>query len=215
MMLMMMLRRVQYTTTMGGRQAQAREEKACVKLLFPVVRIDRPGTKLYLNLAWPRRAAVQQLLKPTYLEVRYDTIRCDVSRPMRHLDELPSFTLPKVRKVYIQLKKLNWILFHLVQYKTTYSLLDRETSTCKAVSHGDSLSLKLAHGLWCYHRCIALLPWFIGRRALLGTLENNADSPREARKICFSFSLSFFSSYFLTNLKQLSLLLQTGAWSRT
>lgn len=80
----------------GGRQAgRPKEGKTCVtKLLFPVVRIDRPRTKLYLNLAWPRRAAVQQLLKPTYLEVRYDTIRCDVSRSMRHLDELASFTLP-------------------------------------------------------------------------------------------------------------------------
>lgn len=48
-------------------------------------------------------------------------------------------------------------------------------------------------------------PWFIGRRALLGTLENNADSPREARKTWFSFFYSFSSSYFLTNPKQLFL----------
>lgn len=41
-------------------------------------------------------------------------------------------------------------------------------------------------------------PWFIGRRAVLGTLENNADSPREARKICFFF-------FPFTNLEQPSL----------
>lgn len=87
MMMMMLLRRVEYTTRYNERRRQAgkpKEGKTCVtKLLFPVVQIDRPGTKLYLNLAWPRRAAVQQLLKPTYLEVRYDTIRYDAMSPGR------------------------------------------------------------------------------------------------------------------------------------
>lgn len=116
MTMMMLLRRVQYTTQWEeAGQAGPRKEKSCVtKLLFPVVRIDRPGTKLYLYLAWPRRAAVQQLLKPT---VRYDTMRCDVSRSMRHLDELASF------KIIYTAEEVEFDSFSSsAQYKTTLSL---------------------------------------------------------------------------------------------
>lgn len=77
----------------GGRQAGPRKKKH-VSPSFCSPSFESIGLGQAVPVPGLAAESRSAATIETYSKVRYDTIRCDVSRSMRHLDELASFTLP-------------------------------------------------------------------------------------------------------------------------